>query len=79
MKEMSYITIKKKPDCDEYLITNKKGQALAQIVKYSFRKGGKKTWKFFPIFHPMDDDGKDLWFAPDCMREITDFMEKLEG
>ena len=71
---MSYVKFVKKECGDEYLVMNKKGQVLAQISKYKYGK----MWKFFPVFHPMDDDGKDLWFALDCMEDIVEFMQGLK-
>ena len=67
---------KPKKDCkpEEYLVTNKKEDVLGQIARET--KWRRKQWLFFVNWNPMDGD-RDFWMGSNCLKQIAEFLDKL--
>ena len=65
-----YLIIKKKPNCNEFIIINKKSAFIGDIA-------WNKKWKKF-AFYP--DEGAvehDIYLCSMCMEEIADYLRIL--
>ena len=69
----TYLKFKKIKDKNEWTAINKKNQVMGYIAY-----NNRKKLMFYVEPHPFDDD-RSIWFSSDCLKQIQEFMEDING